>query len=60
EVLKKSPSAFEDIRGKYVFRREYKAFRIVNLAESEAELLRAFGFQTPPRSEMNNTDEYRE
>jgi len=60
EVLKKSPSAFEEIRGKYVFRREYKAFRIVNLAESEAELLRAFGFQTPPRSEMNNTDEYRE
>ena len=60
EVLKKSPSAFEEIRGKYVFRREYKAFRIVNLAESEAELLQAFGFQTPPRSEMSNTDEYRE
>lgn len=60
DMLKKAPASFEDIRGKYVFRREYKAFRIVNLAESEAELLRAFGFQTPPRSEMSNTDEYRE
>ena len=60
EVLKKSPEKFEEIRGKYVFRREYKAFRIVNSAETEAELLRAFGFQTPPRAEMNNTDEYRE
>jgi len=60
EVLKKSPDKFEEIRGKYVFRREYKAFRIVNLAETEAELLHAFGFHTPPRSEMNNTDEYRE
>jgi len=60
EVLKKSPEKFEEIRGTYVFRREYKAFRIVNSAETEAELLRAFGFQTPPRAEMNNTDEYRE
>lgn len=60
ELLKKSPSEFEEIRGKYVFRREYKAFRILNLAENEAELLRAFGFQTPARSEMSNTDEYRE
>ncbi|HET9570434.1 MAG TPA: 4-phosphoerythronate dehydrogenase PdxB [Bacteroidales bacterium] len=60
EVLKKSPTSFEEIRGKYVFRREYKAFRIVNLAETEAELLRAFGFQTPPRNEVNHTDDYRE
>ena len=60
EVLKKSPDKFEEIRGKYVFRREYKAFRILNLAETEAELLRAFGFHIPPRFEMNNTDEYRE
>jgi erythronate-4-phosphate dehydrogenase len=60
ELLKKSPATFEEIRGKYVFRREYKAFRILNLAETEAELLRAFGFQTPPRTEMSNSDEYRE
>jgi erythronate-4-phosphate dehydrogenase len=60
EVLKKSPEKFEEIRGKYVFRREYKAFRILNLAEADAELLRAFGFQTPPRVEMSNSDEYRE
>jgi erythronate-4-phosphate dehydrogenase len=60
EVLKKSPEKFEEIRGKYVFRREYKAFRVINLAEAEAEMLRAFGFQTPPRTEMNSTDEYRE
>lgn len=60
EVLKKAPQKFEEIRGKYVFRREYKAFRIVNLAESDAEILRALGFQTPPRTEISNTDEYRE
>jgi len=60
EVLKKSPEKFEEIRGKYVFRREYKAFRVLNLAEADAELLRAFGFQTPARTEISNTDEYRE
>lgn len=59
EVLKKSPTSFEEIRGKYVFRREYKAFKILNLGETDAELLRAFGFQTPPRAEMSNSDEYR-
>jgi erythronate-4-phosphate dehydrogenase len=61
EVLKKSPERFEEIRGSYVFRREYKAFRVINLNETDAEVLRAFGFQTPPRaSEMTSADEYRE
>lgn len=60
DVLKKYPASFEDIRGKYIFRREYKAFRILNLGEIDAELLRAFGFQTPARPEVSNTDEYRE
>jgi erythronate-4-phosphate dehydrogenase len=61
EILKKSPEKFEEIRGSYVFRREYKAFRIMNLNEPDAEVLRAFGFQTPLRaSEMTNADEYRE
>lgn len=60
EMLKKAPDSFEEIRGKYVFRREYKAFRILNLGETDAELLRAFGFQTPLRAEMSNSDEYRE
>jgi erythronate-4-phosphate dehydrogenase len=61
EFLKKNPDKFEDFRGKYVFRREYKAFRILNLSETDAELLRAFGFQTPLRAtEISNSDDYRE
>jgi erythronate-4-phosphate dehydrogenase len=51
DYLKKNPQNFEDYRGKYKLRREYKAFRILNSNESDAELLRAFGFQTPVRPE---------
>jgi erythronate-4-phosphate dehydrogenase len=46
--LKSSPEKFESIRNKYVFRREYKAFTVMNLNEKECELLKAFGFQVTP------------
>ena len=54
EYLKKYPEKFEDVRGKYQLRREYKAFRILNLNEEDAELLRAFGFKTPFRTAENS------
>jgi erythronate-4-phosphate dehydrogenase len=60
DTLKKDPDKFEEIRSTYVFRREYRAFRVLNLNEADAELLRAFGFQTPARSEVSNPDDYRE
>jgi erythronate-4-phosphate dehydrogenase len=60
DVLKKSPEKFEEIRSTYEFRREYKAFRVLNLNGLDAELLRAFGFQTPTRPEVSNLDDYRE
>jgi erythronate-4-phosphate dehydrogenase len=58
--LKKNPLKFEEIRSTYVFRREYKAFRILNASEIDAELLRAYGFQVPIKNEITNLDEYRE
>ncbi len=60
ETLKRNPEQFDEIRASYVFRREYKAFHILNLNENDAELLRAFGFQTPYRPEVSNLDAYRE
>lgn len=54
EYLKKNPEKFEEYRGNYQLRREYKAFRILNLNEADAELLRAFGFNTPLRASENN------
>ncbi|MDD4921124.1 MAG: 4-phosphoerythronate dehydrogenase PdxB [Bacteroidales bacterium] len=50
EYLKKHPEKFVEYRTEYQLRREYKAFRILNTNETDAELLRAFGFQIPPRA----------
>ena len=58
-ALKESPEKFDEIRSNYLFRREYKAFKIHNLNDSDAELLRAFGFQVPIRSEITSLEEYR-
>jgi len=44
-MLKKSPTKFDELRAKYVLRREYKAFTVQNINERESELLKAFGFQ---------------
>ena len=54
EQLKKNPGKFEELRSEYQLRREYKAFRILNTNETDAELLRAFGFQTPLRTTENS------
>jgi len=48
EALKKAPNQFESLRSNYVLRREYKAFRLLNLPDKDGDLLRAFGFQLPP------------
>ncbi len=48
KFLKDSPEQFETLRSNYVLRREYKAFRLLNLPDKEGDLLRAFGFQLPP------------
>lgn len=58
--LKKNPLNFEEIRSNYVFRREYKAFKIMCRNESDSEILRAFGFQIPQRNEIAHIDDYRE
>ena len=50
DKLKKNPEKFEELRDKYVFRRENKAFRVLNLNNKDAELIRAFGFQVPIRT----------
>lgn len=50
EYLKKNRDKFDEYREQYQLRREYKAFRILNSKEEDAEILRAFGFQTPPRA----------
>lgn len=47
EKLKKNPGKFEQLRDKYAYRREYKAFRVLNLNNKEADIMRAFGFQVP-------------
>lgn len=60
QLLKKAPQKFDEIRSNYVFRREYKAFRILNSNETDAELLKAYGFQVPIKSEVSNLDDYRE
>jgi len=57
EYLKKNPDKFEEYRGNYQLRREYKAFRILNLNDSDAEILRAFGFQTPLRASEISANE---
>lgn len=60
EYLKKNPDKFEEFRAQYPLRREYKAFRVLNSKESDAEILRAFGFQTPVHAENNGNDSYRQ
>lgn len=47
-ALKKAPDNFDTLRSKYVLRREYKAYRVLNATDQEGDLLRAFGFQLPP------------
>lgn len=47
KMLKKNPSRFDEMRAKYEFRREYKAYTVQNLNEKESEVLKAFGFQVP-------------
>lgn len=48
--LKKEPQRFDALRSSYVLRREYKAFRVLNASDQDADLLGAFGFQLPPHS----------
>jgi len=48
KALKESPEQFESMRSNYELRREYKAYRLLNLPDKEGDLLRAFGFQLPP------------
>jgi erythronate-4-phosphate dehydrogenase len=45
--LKETPEKFELIRAEYPLRGDYKAFKLKNLSEVDAELLGAFGFQLP-------------
>ncbi len=47
EALKRAPEQFETLRSNYILRREYKAYRLLNLPDKDADLLRAFGFQLP-------------
>jgi erythronate-4-phosphate dehydrogenase len=47
-ALKKAPDNFDTLRSKYVLRREYKAYRVLNATDQDGDLLRAFGFQLPP------------
>ena len=47
-ALKKTPANFDTLRSKYVLRREYKAYRVLNASDQDGDLLRAFGFQLPP------------
>lgn len=48
KALKESPEQFEPLRSNYELRREYKAYRLLNMPDKEGDLLRAFGFQLPP------------
>lgn len=52
--LKDNPEKFEELREQYSLRREYKAFRVLNANEADAEILRAFGFQIPSRVSENH------
>jgi len=47
KMLKKDPKSFDQLRANYELRREYKAFRLLNLPDKDADLMRAFGFQLP-------------
>lgn len=47
KMLKENPSKFDELRAKYEFRREYKAYTVQNLNEKDSEVLKAFGFQVP-------------
>lgn len=47
KLLKGNPSKFDEMRAKYEFRREYKAYTVQNLNEKDSEVLKAFGFQVP-------------
>lgn len=61
DTFKKNPDKFEEQREKYPLRREYKAFRILNAKDTDSDILRAFGFQTPPRAAENQGESvYRE
>lgn len=46
--LKEAPEQFESLRSNYVLRREYRAFKLLNLPDKEGDILRAFGFLLPP------------
>ena len=43
--LRNAPESFEELRGSYPLRREFQAFRVLNVPEKERKILEQLGFQ---------------
>lgn len=53
EQLKASPEQFERLRNQYALRRDYKATKVLNLSENDAQILRAMGLQVALNAREN-------